>query len=304
MLVRRQKISVELFWERLCEWSERFATGRLAIERLAASLFVNTDHLNMAMFTAYFDASGNAREQPFVVVSGYIANFLQWKLFEASWLEAHKKHDVELPFHMSDFVEATTHPRSYELQKKARPDYVEIAKHPKKAESFLWHLCRVQEGMVNCGFSCIVQMDLYRRVNDSFDLRALIPPYALGARTCLALVHGWESAFDIQEPVECIFEKGDFEQVKFTDLLKSEEYPYEPIYKPKAEFAGLQAADMYAWEQSNCKKKELRGEDLPYRDTFNSLLTSIPKLHGVVTEESLLALCRDKGIDPKTGNKQ
>jgi len=293
--------------ERISRWADSFGTGEIALERLAAAIFVNTDNPEsrlMALFTAYVDASGNAQDQPFVVVSGYIANFLQWKLFEGSWSEAHRKHDVEMPFHMTAFIEATTHPQSYALQKNARPDYVALAKYPKKAESFLWHLCRVQEGMVNCGFSCIVEMGVYRQVNANFDLRSAIPPYALGARTCLALIHGWEANFDVQEPVECIFEKGDFEQGKFTELLRSEGYPYEPIYKPKAEYAGLQAADMYAWEQANCKKKELRGEELPYRDTFNSLLINIPKLHGIVTEKSLLSLCREKGIDPRTGVKK
>ena len=287
--------------EGLAEWREHFGEGETAVERLGAALFVNSDHPHtrlMVMFTAYFDASGNGVEQPFVVVSGYVANFLQWRMFEHSWKAIHKEHDVQLPFHMSPFIEAITYPQSYAKQKNARADYVEIAKYPKKVDKFLRGLCITQEGMVSCGFSCIVEMGLYGKVNDQFDLRDVIPPYALGARVCLALVHTWEGCLNIEENAECIFEKGDFEQSKFTELLISEGHP-SPIYKPKDEFSGLQAADMYAWEQYHCKKKELKGEQLPYRDSFNSLLTAIPKLHGVATEELLVGLCKAKGINAK-----
>jgi hypothetical protein len=48
----------------------------------------------------------------------------------------------------------------------------------------------------------------------------------------------WEEDYGIREPIECIFEEGDFEQGKFT-LLMVDEGQFPPIYKTKNEFAGL-----------------------------------------------------------------
>jgi hypothetical protein len=65
----------------------------------------------MAMFTAYFDASGNAIDQPFIIVSGYIANLFQWREFEKQWAAVHKQYSVNLPFHMAEFMAALNNPQ-------------------------------------------------------------------------------------------------------------------------------------------------------------------------------------------------
>jgi hypothetical protein len=248
----------------------------------------------MGMFTAYFDAAGNSVDQPFVVVAGYIANYYQWRLFENSWAAIHQQHDVQLPFHMSEFMAANVRPE-YAKQKNARKDYVEIAKNPKRADEFFKHICIAQLGMVNCGMSCIVTLDDYKSLSVISDLMQVIPPYALGARVCMAQVHKWELEFDVQEPVECIFEEGDFGQGKFTELIVSEGGEV-PIFKPKAKFAGLQAADMYAWEQFFHLKHELLKSQIPLRGEFVQLLNAIPKMHLQTTREGLIKLCEKKGI--------
>jgi hypothetical protein len=77
----------------------------------------------MAMFTAYFDASGNAEQSAsFIVVAGYIANVLQWRSLEIMWDNIHKEAGVNKPFHMSEFMAAATNPIRYAAQKNARPD--------------------------------------------------------------------------------------------------------------------------------------------------------------------------------------
>jgi hypothetical protein len=253
----------------------------------------------MAMFTAYFDASGNAREQPFVVVAGYLANYLQWRAFEDMWTRVHIEFNVEPPFHMSDLVEATRYPLSYANQKNARRDYIELAKDPKKARDFLLKIVLAQVTIVNCSITAIVPMDVYNGVSSLLDLRKVVPPYALGARMCLAQVNQWEREFDVKEPVECIFEEGDFEQGKFTDLMVGDGAP-APIYKKKSEYAGLQGADQYAWERAYFSKN-VEGTDLPARGSFDLLVDTIPKLHMEATTASLIHLCHARKIDPKTG---
>jgi hypothetical protein len=257
----------------------------------------------MAMFTAYFDAAGNAQEQPVVVVSGYIANYLQWHSLELMWKNIHREHGVDLPFHMADFISATANPARYATQRNARADYVAIANDLPKAENFLKLLCIAAETIVNCGISCSVDMGIYNGVSSLLDLRTLIPPYALAARTCIALVHEWERVFSVEEPVECIFEAGDFEQGKFTELMVDEGLN-PPIYRNKKDYAGLQAADQYSWEQYYFLKKESRGQHLPARNTFKFLLNTIPNMHRETSTAGLIQLCQIKGIDPRTGVKQ
>jgi hypothetical protein len=252
----------------------------------------------MALFTAYFDASGNSVDQPFVIVSGYVANWIQWKLLESQWKLIHAEFEVNTPFHMSDFVSAHSNPK-YATQRNARSDYVTIASTPGRGSEFLKKLTIAQMGMANCGVSCIIDMGVYSEVSSVLRLQEVIPPYALGARMCIARVRKWEEEFDVQEPVECIFEEGDFGQGKFTDLMVSEGND-SPIYKKKKDFAGLQAADHYAWEQAFFLKKELIGQQLPPREAFTLQLNLIPKLHMGATAASLVKLCEAKGIDPRT----
>jgi hypothetical protein len=257
----------------------------------------------MTLFAAYLDASGNA-EQPdsFVVVSGYIANLLQWRAFENIWRQIHEEFGVRTPFHMSEFMAATANPDRYANQSNARPDYVALGKDLKRASSFFEKLCIAEQSLLNCGISCIVDMKIYNSVSSLLDLRKVIPPYALAARSCVARVHQWEDQFAIQEPVEAVFEKGDLEQEKFTELVKSEGGDL-PIYRDKKDFAGLQAADHYAWEQFYQLKRERTGERDAVRESFKFLLNYIPCMHLQVTQEGLINLCHRKGIDPRTGVK-
>ena len=157
--------------------------------------------------------------------------------------------------------------------------------------------------MANCGVSCVINMDIYNEIGSVLQLEEVIPPYALGARMCVARIRQWEREFDVQEPVELIFEDGDLGQGKFTDLMVAEGND-PPIYRNKKDFAGLQAADHYAWEQAFFLKRKLRGEELPARTSFQLQLNLIPKLHAEATAAQLIMLCEAKGINPRTAITQ
>lgn len=257
----------------------------------------------MAMFTAYFDASGNPNDQPFVIVSGYIANSFQWRMFEQTWASMHADHRVNLPFHMVEFQAATSNIERYSKQRNAREDYVNLAKDRNKANEFFKKICIAQLTMINCAVSCVVRMAVYNNVSSLLNLREVVPPYALAARTCMERIHKWEQEFEIEERVECVFEAGDFEQGKFTDLMIDEGMA-PPIYKNKEDFAGLQAVDQYCWEELFYLKKELQNQNLEPRKSLKLLLNGIPKLHIEPTTISLIKLCEAKGIDPRTGIKR
>jgi hypothetical protein len=250
----------------------------------------------MAMFTAYFDASGNSKDHPFVIVSGYVANYLQWQRFEEDWQIVHTGFNVQPPFHMAEFVAACTRD-TYKQQRNARADYVELAKAPDRAEEFLKLISQIQMSFVHLGVSCIVPMQIYNEVTSVLNLEELLPPFALGARMCIQKLRNWERDYAIRPPVECVFEQGDFGQGKFTRVM-ADEGELLPIYKKKTDFPGLQAADQYAWEQFNfLRRKQLGTEDMP-RKSFYFLLEAIPKLHTSPHLDFLIRLCEAKGIKP------
>jgi hypothetical protein len=251
----------------------------------------------MALFTVYFDASGDSIEQPNTIVSGYIANHLQWKMFEDTWTKLHDEYGVKRPFHMAEFVAANSNP-NYSKQKHARADYIAIAKDERKALAFLARLAALQMTTVHGGVSCIVPLSLYRSIDSLLELSEVIPPYALAARMCMEKVSQWKTMMSIPEDVECIFEEGDFGQGKFTALMAYEGMP-TPIYKKKDDYAGLQAVDHYAWEQAYFLKQHLKDASTEARPFFRMLITAIPKLHVEPTENTLISICHTKGIRPR-----
>ncbi len=256
----------------------------------------------MAMFTAYFDASGEER-QPFIVVSGFVANFQQWQMLELAWKGVHEEYEADLPFHAAEFMAAYQTPERYAAQSKARADYVRLSQSPKKANEFIQKLAMAEVSTMHCGISCMVPMDVYNDISSLLPLNEVVPPYALGARMCIERLRQWREMFAIPESVEYIFEHGDFGQAKFTDLMEVEGEAI-PIYKRKDEFAGLQAADHYAWEQFNVRKRHRQNASFVPNETVSWLIWGIPKLHTEPTRELLIKLCRAKGIDPRTGVKK
>lgn len=294
-------------FDELLEWADKFKEWR-PLERLAASIFVGDNHPEkrlMALFTAYLDASGDWKNQPFVVVCGYIANFWQWKSLEGIWKGIHDDFGVQRPFHMADFIAACS-TDTYKNQSNARADYVEIAKDKVRATAFLHKLVIAQVTMINCAIACNVRMNIYNDIDSLVELRERIPPYALGARQCVERIHKWENEFEIEEPVEMIFEEGDFGQGQFSDLIVNEGMS-PPIYRKKEDFAGLQMADQYAWEmfyrlKTDEKEKQLGREFEPRAELLN-LYWSIPKLHIEPTQESLIHICHARGIQARAWRK-
>ena len=175
---------------------------------------------------------------------------------------------------MSDFNSACTNPK-YKLQTGARADYVEIAKDPRVAQEFLKLLSQLQMSFVHLGVSCIVETEIYDEINSLLNLKEVIPPFALGARMCIQKIRNWERDYAIRNRVECIFEQGDFGQGNFTKFM-IDEGGCADLHS--GDFAGLQAADQYAWEQFNFLRRDHLGINRPYRGShFLFFLESIPQ---------------------------
>src|SRR5665213_2319100 len=57
----------------------------------------------MAMYTAFFDASGNHESPAAMFVAGLVASADEWLAFEREWLALLSANGMESPFHMTDF---------------------------------------------------------------------------------------------------------------------------------------------------------------------------------------------------------
>jgi hypothetical protein len=250
------------------------------------------NHL-MGFFTAYFDASGHPADQPFVIVSGYVANYTQWRMFNAMWEEEHTKIGVDIPFHMTDFMAARRAAQKGGTAKRA--DYLRL--NDVEASNLVLHLANWQQAYMALGVTCIVEMSEYTEINTVLSLRTIVPPYALAARVCTARVDRWRHEHGIAEPVECIFEDGDFERGKFIDLMRVEGMP-APIFKDKKEFPGLQAADYLAWEMKYQATSQKDGKQAIQRLPLQRLM-SIPHVYLKPTKHELISLCEAKGIMPR-----
>ena len=57
----------------------------------------------MTEYALYLDDSGHPKDQPYVVVAGFIASESQWLSFEPAWKAALAKYGLGDAFHMTDF---------------------------------------------------------------------------------------------------------------------------------------------------------------------------------------------------------
>jgi hypothetical protein len=150
--------------------------------------------------------------------------------------------------------------------------------------------------------SCIIDMADYREVEKTYDIRDTLPPFALGARTCMAhLYEGWLNVYGISSnKIQCVFESGDFGREKFLDAMRVDGLP-APSFKSKSDCAALQAADHLAWEQYHYSKNGLVDEHNPARISFQ-FLHWIPHITLHYPKANLIEFCNLKGIKSKDEN--
>jgi len=110
---------------------------------------------------------------------------------------------------------------------------------------------------------------------------------------------GTRQEYGITHKIETIFEDGDFERGKFIDLMRVEGME-APTFKQKDDYAGLQLADLIAWEQSRNLKTELATGNAHPRLSFWRVL-AVPHIHLEVTADALIHICEKKGVKPKEG---
>jgi len=233
------------------------------IEHLAKTISLssfNWQEVQLAMFTACFDASGTQHDQQFLVVAGFVSSADVWMNFDRAWKDRLSLDGLS-HFHMVDFEHSqgefkkgwrNNEPR----RKKLKEDLMEIIRR---------HAFRKFGNVIEIK---TLEKALPKNKLEEYYLNA----YALGSMTCVAQVIRWCKMERIPfERVEFVFEEGDTGQ----DILRKRfkhDFEILPMFKGKKDkdtpngrilgFTPIQAADWFAYEVfRGCKEMNDRKND-------------------------------------------
>jgi hypothetical protein len=259
-----------------------------ALKHLAVSLHLGRwKESYMAIGTAYFDASGH-KEDPVVVVAGYLSPTVTWLRFEREWNRCIAHYGIS-GLHMKEFAHSIGEFSRWKGNGPLRG-------------RFLGDCIRVITENVDNSFACAVHMGEYAEVDRLYCLREWAHPYAIAGAHCIGKTKSWANKFghDISA-FDHVFEAGDEGK---GDLFKlaSTYLSIDPIFKTKAWSVAFQAADLIAYEhyKANLKVQDMGEGNVNVEDLripFQKL-AGIPGSAewGVVLRETLLEQCQKYNV--------
>lgn len=191
----------------------------------------------MAIFNAYFDASGSERTRV-IAVAGFVSRVEKWERLEDEWKEL--LPDTVHMFHMTDFVSGRDGWESWR-----GPDNSE------RRAKFIQSLVACIKRNTNQGFSASLRSAQYREVNHEYTLKELFGgPYSFLGISCLGRLKKWadKRRIDVGK-ILCIFEDGDHGQGDFISLARKD--GYNAIPQSKANIRAFDACDLAAWKSKS-----------------------------------------------------
>lgn len=249
-------------------------TPYIGIWSLADAIFPLTSRQRwMAMFVAYFDASGTHTGCPVVTVSGFVARADRWKKFQIKWADIIEKAGLEY-FHMTDF----------EAWKKS-PIYKDWSQE--KRVSVLKRLINAIAEHVTFAASSSVIVPDYEAVRKQVKHLQEVSPFTFCVERNFLEIGRWADKLNMNENIAYIFEAGDkfgneMDALKRT-IEKDEEKRHlfrfgSYITLSKKEANPLQASDLLAFENQkemlnfHHPQKEVRPPRKSLRRLHNKLV--------------------------------
>ncbi len=217
------------------------------IQHLALAVFLNHDPARtyMAMFTAYFDASGHpdaTGEAHSLFVSGFVASVEKWLRFETEWKALLNRFGITSPFHMTDF-------------EARQGQYKGLTAEDR--EAFRAEAIHIITSNTNKAFSVGVVVPALRRLFEEYEVpeSAVFPrnPYPWCAMRVSGLVRKWmrnrlkAGTIKPTDNMEFVFQQGDKHRGEF-EKFSRRVYRYVPLFKGSSDFVPFQACDYLAWE--------------------------------------------------------
>jgi hypothetical protein len=221
-------------------------------------------------YAIYLDDSGHPADQPCVLVAGFLAPEERWRAFEPRWKRALERYGLGEAFHMTDFEASKRKDRGVVLE----------------------HLTSIIVEHTRSSFSCLVNMDGYKKINEVYTLEeAMGTPYAIAARGVMRNFILWRKEnLQPNDSVLVFVEEGTKHIGDMEEAFRRDGLPV-PQRVPK-KHPCVQPGDMLAWEIFHCD--ELK----PIRRSFKNLL-KVPYFstnHGKFLEDNILESCRKMEI--------
>lgn len=276
--------SVEVYHD----WAlaERLALAYSVLRHIARSVFFSGwRKAYIAVFTAYFDASGTPRTRV-LTVAGFVSSVGWWDRYDVEW----KRLLATVPaqqFHMTDFVSSQG------------PFGLWKGRSIRRAKFFA-ELVRCICKNTRKGFAVSVQISDYNKVNQQYQLRERLgSPYSFCGLVCLAQVREWAKKKHIDlSRIRFLIEDGDEDQQDFIDRAKQENFNLSA--ESKQAIRAFDACDLAAWKSKTAIddtwNRKLHLTDPSSADRIKRSLDQLetfvsPEIHGMYTRNSLLKCC-------------
>lgn len=201
--------------------------------------------VQIAMLTAYFDASGTEHDQPAIVVAGFLSSAKDWAVFEELWTERLGRDGITY-FHSTEFAHSTSQFKGWRDRTADR-------------KALMGDLLDIITANTYRKFGCTVQIKTWKgqvsaENREQFELNA----YCLAGVASVCRLDTWAVRQRIARPIEVIFEDGDAGRGKLQNYLSKNRIP-EPMFRPKKDrvlsdgrtergVVPLQAADLLTYE--------------------------------------------------------
>jgi hypothetical protein len=234
----------------------------LAIEHLSLAL-LGTRKGRIAMFTAYFDASGDSHTRV-VTVAGFMADADKWLAFEKDWSDTLEEFGIPY-LHMREFAHFKG---PYEKFKSNEP----------LRRWLLQRLCGIISSNVITSTCVNVRVQAFNHANIEYPVReAFGTPLAIAGVAAVAVIADWHKQTN-NDFSKCllVFEHGDAEAPSLTNAL-DKYHNAIPIYRRKTDHVEFQAADWLAYEHRRASSDWIdQQKPMAFRKSMGMLLESLP----------------------------
>lgn len=235
----------------------------------------------MAVFHAYFDASGTKRNSV-LTVAGFVARVGKWQRFAAEWESILAAHGVGF-FHMTDFVSSQGEFRTWKGDSHRR-------------RIFISQLVECARKHTNKGIAASVVLDDYDAVNSIYPFRESAgTPFAICARACVGTVVRWALKKGVSmSELLFVIEDGDDDKGDFLERTRKDKFSV--VTMQKSSTPAFQAADLVGWKVRTAVDQTVSAEDpddiLSVVRSLSTISSAVAK-NGVFDRDALTRLCEN-----------
>jgi hypothetical protein len=241
----------------------------------------------MAMFTAYFDASGHPVDGKVLTVAGFVSTVKKWARFEGEWNAILDSEGIKI-FHMTDFVASHG---EFSKGWKGQTD---------RRRLFIERLAACLKKNVNKSFRTTLLLDGYYAVNKAYEVQEMFGcPYALCCMICSFTLREWAARKGAERKLLYYFEDGDLGKGEF-EMFHKAAYGAKPLFLEKARGVPLQAADFAGWKirtsvQESIKSDHTLDKGIRLLESV-AMLKTIPKTAGIISGKVLDRYCQHRRV--------